>query len=333
MNVERISLSEWGDAIPADGVEVFHTPDVLEVMDAHAAGKLRLFGGYWGQELVGVLPVFVREYPGVTAVLSPPPGLSVSRLGPVLMSKSPKRRKQEELNRTFTEEVLETIGAHDALTLFGMVFSTAYTDPRPYMWTGFDVEPRFTYCLDLRNRDNEEVLSTFTRDLRSEIRKLEDLSLDVKVGGSPEAVRVYDDYRERFAEQGVNFPTPREYTRDLVEALDDRARVYTAESPDGEFLGGITVLYSNDMAYFWQGGMRANYEGLSVNSLLHWRIIEDILTDLALDSIDTYDLGRAAVERLGRYKSKFGPDLVPYYEVRSGKLMEFAKKAYAFITY
>lgn len=333
MKVRRISLSEWSDALPTDGIEVFHTPDVLRIMDDYATGELQLFGGFKGRELVGFLPVFVRDYPGVSVVLSPPPGFSVSRMGPVLMPRSPKRRKREELNRTFTEEVLRAIRADDMLTLFGMVLSTAYTDPRPYMWSGFDVEPRFTYCLDLRNTDEDEVLSNFTRDLRSEIHKFEDVPVDVTVEGPEGAIRVYDDYRERFAEQGANFPTPRAYTRDLVATLDDRARVYTAEGPDGTFLGGITVLYSNTTAYFWQGGMRANYQGLSVNSLLHWRIIRDILSDSALDSIDRYDLGRAAVERLGRYKSKFGPDLVPYYEVKSGKLMLLAKEAYKFITY
>lgn len=333
MNVRRISLTEWSDALPRDGIEVFHTPDVLRIMDDHATGDLQLFGGFKGQELVGFFPVFVRDYLGVSVVLSPPPGFSVSRMGPVVMPRSPKRRKREELNRTFIETVLQAIGADETLTLFGTVLSTAHTDPRPYMWAGFDVKPRFTYCLDLQNTDEDEILSNFTRDLRSEIRKFRDVSIDVTIGGPEHAIRVYDDYRERFAEQGANFPTPREYTRDLVATLDDRARVYTAESPDGTFLGGITILYSNTTAYFWQGGMRANYQGLSVNSLLHWRIIQDILSDSALDPIERYDLGRAAVERLGRYKSKFGPDLVPYYEVKSGTLMILAKEAYKFITY
>lgn len=333
MNVHEVSLSEWEDVLPTAGIEVFHRPEVLRVMDAHATGELRLFVGFRGQEPVGVLPVFLRTVLGVTVVLSPPPGLSVSRLGPVVMAKSPKRRKQENLNHAFTEAVLDAIRADNALTLLGMVFSTEYDDPRPYQREGFDVEPRFTYRLDLGDTDEDEILNGFTRDLRSEIRRLEDTSLEVKVGGAADAIRVYDDYRARFAEQGVEFPTPRAYTRDLVATLGDRARVYTVESPSGEFLGGISVLYSNDTAYFWQGGMRADYEGLSVNSLLHWRIIQDILSSSALGSVDRYDLGRAAVQRLGRYKSKFNPDLVSYYEVRSSKLLLLAKKAYEFVTY
>lgn len=333
MNVRRVTLGEWEDSLPATGTEVFHLPDVLRVVDRHAPGELRLYVGYRGEQPVGFLPAFVRELAGVRAVLSPLPGFSLSRMGPIVSSNSPKQRKRERVNRTFTEELLETLRENGLLTLMAMVFSTEYADPRPYIRDGFDVVPRFTYCLDLRETDAGTVLDGFTRDLRSEIRKLEDTDLDVEIGGAADAVRVYDDYRERFAEQGAEFPTPRAYTRDLVAALGDRARVYTVEHPDGSFLGGISVLYSAETAYFWQGGMRADYDGLSVNSLLHWRIIGDILSDSALDSVERYDLGRAAVERLGRYKSKFNPDLVPYYEVRSSKLLWLAKKAYEFVTY
>ncbi len=333
MNVRRVTLGEWENSLPATGTEVFHSPEVLRVVDEYATGELRLYVGYRGEQPVGFLPAFVRELAGVRAVLSPIPGFSLSRMGPIVASNSPKQRKRERVNRTFTEQLLETLREGSLLTLVAMVFSTEYVDPRPYLRDGFDVVPRFTYALDLRETDAESVLKGFTRDLRSEIRKLEDTDLDVTVGGAADAVRVYDDYCERFAEQGAEFPTPRAYTREIVAALGDRARVYTAASPDGSFLGGVSVLYSGETAYFWQGGMRADYDGLSVNSLLHWRIVEDILTDPELDSIERYDLGRAAVERLGRYKSKFNPELVPYYEVRSSKLLWVAKKLYEFVTY
>ncbi|MFC7137880.1 hypothetical protein ACFQRB_18380 [Halobaculum litoreum] len=46
-------------------------------------------------------------------------------------------------------------------------------------------------------------------------------------------------------------------------------------------------------------------------------------------SVDTYDLMGANTERICRYKSKFGADLVPYYTVESeGAGMKAAKTAY-----
>lgn len=328
MEIRELTLDDWRDRLPETGFEVFHTPEALAVVDEYADGDLRLLGGFRGQEPVGLLPVFVREQWSFTFVLSPPPGLSVPQLGPILMSTSPKRRKQEKLNERFTEAVLEAVDADAPRTLFGMVGGPRYADPRPYRWTDLNVEPRFSYALDLDGRSEGDVLDAFTRDLRSEIRKRDDLDVSIERGGPDEAERICGNLKQRHAEQGLTYPTPPEYTGDLVDALGERARVYVARAPDGTFLSGITVLYSNDEAMFWQGGTKANYENVSVNSLLHWKIIEDILTDSALDGIERYDLGNANNRRIARYKSKFDAELRPHYEVKSD-LMAIAKKAYS----
>jgi len=120
---------------------------------------------------------------------------------------------------------------------------------------------------------------------------------------------------------------------DLVTALDGRCRVYVARDGDGEYLTGLIVLYSNDAAYYWEGGSRATYDDVSVNSLLHWAIIRDIVDDAALESVDRYDLVGANTRRLCRYKAKFSPSLVPYYIVESdSKAMDVAKTAYSWLS-
>lgn len=328
MEIRDLTLDEYATLLPEAGVDVFHASEALAVLDEYAQGELRLLGGFRGQEAVGLCPVFIREQWSLRFVMSPPPGLSVPSLGPVLMPSSPKRRKQEKLNDRFAEGILEAVDAGAHTTLFGMGSSPEYTDPRPYLWAGLNVSPRFGYELDLTDRESDEILDSFTRDLRSEIRKREELDITLEIEGSTEAERVCRDLKRRHAEQGLTYPTPPAFSGDLVEALDDRARVYVARDPDGTFLSGIIALYSNDKAMFWQGGTKANYENVSVNSLLHWRIIEDILTEPTLESVDRYDLGAVNNRRIGRYKSKFNPDLTPYYEVKSD-LMVLAKKAYS----
>ena len=59
---------------------------------------------------------------------------------------------------------------------------------------------------------------------------------------------------------------------------------------------------------------------MSPNNLLHWRVIEDILTDPELESIDAYDLYTANNERLVDYKSRFGESLTGYYVVESNSV-------------
>lgn len=332
MRIERLTFSEWGDTLPATGFEWAHMPETLRVLADHIRGELQLYGGFNGQQPIGLFPVVVREW-FATAVVSPPPGFGIPRMGPILMPTSPKQRKQEMVNRKFTEAILDRVSAHDPLTLFGISSSTEYADPRPYSWADFDVETLFTYRIDLSSTTREKVRQSFSRNSRRGIRDAKNEGYTVSLQGIEGARDVYDAHENRRNNQGNDYPVPWEYTRDLVTALGDNARVYVAETADGEFISGVTVVYSNDEAYAFQGGTRTEQQAVSANALLHWSVIEDILTDPALASVKRYDLGNANIASLAQYKSKYNAELTPHYLVKSGKLMDLAQKAYELTVY
>ena len=351
MRVERIGLAEWESALPDTGTEVFHRPEALEVLDRHFDGELIPLAGYKGDRVVGLFPAFVTERAVGRAVLSPPPGMAVPRLGPVLNPASPKRRKRERLNREFTTAVLDAVhpnqtvgdalasigingvpepfdGVSTTATLFRVVCNAAYGDPRPFAWDDFTLEPQFTYRLALDGREADDLLDGFSRSLRREIRSGEELDVAVHREGVDGLRAVYEHTRRRYEEQDEALGLGWKYVHDLWTALDERARVYVAREND-IYRGGIVVLYSDDTAYFWLGGNRVDVDGVSVNSVLHWRIIRDLIEDPPNESIDGYDLVGANTERISRYKAKFGADLVPYYVIESnGVGISVAKRAY-----
>lgn len=333
MRVEQVDFEAWERALPDDGFEVFHLPAALRVLADHTDADLQLYAGYKGDQPVALLPVFVSQPPVGTVVQSPTPSMGVPRLGPVLMPNSPKKRKREKLNRKFTEAVAEEFAVDSPLTLLRLVCNTAYTDPRPYSWLDMRTETLFTYCLDVGDSDLDSIRSAFSSSLRRDIRDAEDLPVTIEREGIDGVREIHQDTMDRFAEQGETDGRTWPYVRDLAEALDERCQAYVARGPDGEYIGGITVLYSNDMAYFWQGGTKSTYEGTSVNSLVHWRIIEDIAAGDPVESVDQYDLMGANTERLCRYKSKFGAELVPYYLIETeSKSMDVAKRAYQLVS-
>lgn len=334
MRLEELSVDEWRSVLPDSGFGVFHTPEALSVLADHASGDLRLFGAYKGQRPVALLPLFVRERSVGTAVLSPPPGMAVPQLGPVVMPASPKSRKREQLNGKFVSAVLEAVGTDGSRTLFRQVCDIGYADPRPFAWADFELTPKFTYVLDLADTTPEERLRAASKSLRREVNEAREAPITVEVAPTATAARrVFEDTCERYREQGREFALEWPYVRDLTRALDerDRCRVYVARDDDGTYLGGVTVLYSNDRGYFWQGGTRSAATA-SVNSLLHWRIIEDIANDPPRESVTAYDLMGANTKRLCQYKAKFGADLRPYYVIESsGTGMSLAKKAYGLV--
>jgi hypothetical protein len=329
MEIRQIGLGQWRDALPNTGVELFHVPAALGVLDDHTSATLRLYAGYKGDQVVGLCPVFLADKAVGRAVLSPPPSLGVPRLGPLVMPTSPKRRKQEAVTTEFVEALVEDLDVTAARTLFRVECPLDYPDPRPFAWSGLDVDPTFTYVIDLDSRSPDGVLADCSSSLRREIRSGADLDVEIEIEGQAAAGRIYEDVVSHFASQGESHPFSRAYFDDLLAALDEQCRIYVARTPAGEYLGGIVVLYSTDLATFWHGGVRAEYESISVNSLLHWRIIRDVLEDDALAEISGYDLFGANTRRLCRYKSKFSGDLVPYFTVESaGPEMTLAKTAY-----
>ncbi len=327
MRIERLELSEWGDVLPEAGFEVFHTPEALGVIDEHTPGELHLLGGFKGQEPVGLFPLHVRSKLGGRLLTSPPLGVGVGRLGPVVMPTSPKQRKKEATNDQFIRAALEEMEL-DGRTLVRLSCSPDYGDPRPFKWNGFDITPAFTYRIDTDGKDKEQLLRSFSRDLRNDIRKREEVDVSVRTGGMSDLKRTYDSLKERYNDQEHRLPLKWEFVRDLFDALGDRARVYVAESADGAFISGMLILYSNDTAYFWKGGAKTR-RTVSPNSILHWHVLEDILTDPELESVEQYDLYTANNERLTKYKSKFGGDPSVYYVIESGgAAMTVAKGVY-----
>jgi len=334
MEIRQLSLAEWGDALPDSGFEVFHTPAALSVLADHSNGELRLYGGFKGEQPVGLFPVVVQDRAVGRATLSPPPGFAVPRLGPLVMPVSPKRRKREQVNGRFAERVLAELDVDASTTLFRTVCPTSYPDPRPFVWSDLSLDTSFTYHLDV-DEDPDAMLSAFSKSLRREIRDGLDLDVTVAVDGEDAVRQVFEQTRARYEEQDRGFTLEWSYVSDLARALaaDDRCRTYVVQTADGDFLSGMIVLYSNDAAYYWLGGARTVHEGTSVNSLLHWRVIRDIADGDPRESVDTYDLMGANTERLCRYKSKFGADLAPYYALESsGPGMTAAKTAYRLVS-
>ncbi|WP_435346428.1 GNAT family N-acetyltransferase [Haloarchaeobius sp. HRN-SO-5] len=332
MDIEQVDLAEWEDALPSSGFEVFHTPEALSVLDDHVDGELQLYVGYKGQQAVGLVPVFVTERIVGRTVTSPPPAMSVPKLGPIVTPLSPKQRKREKVNRTFARAVREELDLDERTTLFRFVCPPEYGDPRPYVWDDDDVTVSFTYHLDLSDRSADDALGDASKSLRRSIRDARELDVSVSVEGVEAARAVYEQTRDRYDEQDRGFTLTWPYVRDLVTELGERARTYVVRSPDGELLSGIVALFSNDEALYWLGGTRGDYDGTSVNALVHWAIVEDVVDGDPFDSLTAYDLMGADTERLSKYKSKFGAELVPYYVVESGgQPMGLAKQVYQFV--
>lgn len=312
--VHEVTSAEWDEAVSRSPQgTVFHLSAALDVLAEHAGATLHRLAAFKGQELRGIVPLFELDRGPLTTVFSPPPKLGVPYLGPAMVNcEKLKRRKHERTNRALVEGTLDWLRNECAPSYIHLETTPAYTDLRPFTWNDFSVRPRYTYELDL-TAGADGVLASFHRDLRSNITRHEASDYDVFEGGDEAIEFVVEQVRERFAAQGESYALEPSYVTDLYRALGpDRFRPYVG-SCDGEWLGGVIVPSFDGQIRYWQGGGKPSTD-LPINDLIHWQVIRD-----AIDrGMVAYDLTGANRPRIARYKAKFNPALVPYYEVEWG---------------
>ena len=322
---DKSDLEKWDDYVSRSSMgTLFHTDPVLAILEEQSGARLHRLVGKKGQEVRGLLPLFeIRKGP-VRTLFSPPPQLGVPNLGPILVNHEKlKQRKRERTNRRFVENALEWVEDEIDPKFVRIESVTGYDDTRPFLWNDFDVTPRHTYELDLSGGE-QQVFDSFKGNLRSDIRRHEDVDYRIREGGEDAIRFTLQQVRNRYEEQGKEYDIHPEYVLDLYRRLPDGAVRPYVGSVDGERLGGIMVLEYGSQCYYWQGGGKPD-ASIPINDLIQWRIITD-----AIDrGIETYDLTGANTQRISRYKSKFNPDLVPYYALERGtRTMNIASEVY-----
>lgn len=289
----------------------FHRLDALSTLDDHVDADLHLLLGLNGAEPVGALPVFVSRSGVSTAVRSPPRLLKSLPLGPALANLGKvKPRKAERYRAEFVEGALELIDDLFDPDAVHLRTDTRFDDVRPFRWNGLDAAPYYTYEVDLRP-GADTVIEGFSGDARSNVRNTDPDRYEIRTGDAGDAAFVIDQVRRRHDEQDAEYRLFPSFVTDLYERLpDDWMRVYVCEV-DGERATGMVTLEHGDRTYRWQGGVRTDVD-VPTSDLLDWHIMQS-----AMDrDVEYYDLVGANLRRLSQYKSKFGPELRTYYNVR-----------------
>ena len=301
----------WNDYVSrASHASPFHYHEALELIARLTDTDLRLLVGFKGQEPMGLLPLFEGSKGPMRTVISPPYGPEVFYLGHVMLhSDGVKERRRERTNRRFVDGCVEWIQTRLEPDLINVRTLDRETDLRPFRDRDFDIDPYYTYVVELGDSPDDLVMN-FSRDARSNVRNADESRYEIGIEGKTACRRINRAVTRRFEEQGMEYPVTEAFTADLYDRLPEgTVRPYVCRV-DGEFAGGVVALAHGDTVYRWMGGTKTGGD-LPVNDLLDWRIMVD-----AIERGEArYDLVGANSSRLSRYKSKFGGDLSAYHRV------------------
>lgn len=284
----------------------FHRHEALEVIACESDTRLHLLVGFKGQEPVGLLPLFEKRkgpLKSLQYVMSPPTMIQVPYLGPLLLTDGQlKQRKAESWHREFIGNCTDWIEAHFDLDYVDIRTQDRYGDVRPFIWNDFDVEPMYTYVLDI-TPDEDELLDKFSSDARSNIRGADEDDYTVEEGDEQSIRRIIEQVQNRIecVDEDYHGIDP-QFGVDLYRAMPEGSvRPYEIEVA-GEYASGGITLESHDTVYRWQGFPKSSAD-FPVNDVLDWFVIRRA----AERGRTRYDFVGAMRPRLCSYKAKFGP--------------------------
>ncbi len=291
---------------------VFHTTKWLGVVDAIRPGTLRFLRVMHGRETIGILPhTHLRRGP-FRLVFSPPPGLGMQYLGPLIPGWTEMKQGKREQRLTMIAEAL-VVHLRETRNQYCQIrWAPGMEDARAFQWNGFEALPRYIYVLPLS--DEASVWESLGGNVRSSIRRHAD---DIPVvRGSPEDWPIFEQRLERrYSEQGLDRALPRGYLEALRRSLGDALTLLVAHRGD-EWLGAAALILSQGRMILWQGALKGP-AGPSVNDVLVWSAIRHACT---LGSRE-FQLMGANTQRIAEFKAKFNPRLETYLEMRKSTVL------------
>ena len=158
---------------------------------------------YKGTQLVAIYPLFIQKMGMVNVALSPPSRSYMLYLGPVIADyESMKQDKKESTYIRIQQEMDNYIFKTEGCGYARIRSSPGLYDSRPLRWSGYAVEPLYTYRINL-TQGIDRVWEQFDRKLRVEIHKAQREGITVRTGDRNDFEFIHDSLYLRYEKQGL----------------------------------------------------------------------------------------------------------------------------------
>jgi len=309
--LDSSSEKAWDDlVISSSHGTLFHTREWLRLATEQAQAEFLPCMLYKGSQLVAIYPIFIMHQGPVHIALSPPSRAYMLYLGPVIADyESLKQDKKESTYIQIQEEMDRFIFKTKGCGYARIRSSPGLYDSRPLRWSGYTVEPFYTYRIDL-SLGIDGIWERFDRKLRVEINKAVRDGITVRMGNKDDLEYIHDSLYVRYHQQGLRPVNYKKYLHSVYDTFSrDNIKIFVAEY-QGQRVGGTINLCYKDIMYLWVGIPKSDLAGISPNALIQWEAIKWALGH-GLKYYEEMDAGDDP--RLRYFKSKYNPDLVIWF--------------------
>ncbi|WOF16345.1 GNAT family N-acetyltransferase [Methanoplanus sp. FWC-SCC4] len=321
----------WNKAVlDSNHGTIFHTWDWLKIIEEQGKGKLYPLMIYKGSQLTALYPLFIQKKGFVKVAFSPPPGSYLLYLGPVIPGYDDlKQHKKESVLMKIQDEVDKYLFSEIKCKYVRIRSAPGILDARPFKWSGYDIEPVYTYRLDLKKGINC-IWSEFDRKLRVSINHCIKEGVTVRDGDRYDLEYILDSLSRRYREQGYRPSDYMDYINELYNKFyPDNMKIFVA-CYNNQSVGGMISIIYEDLIYMWVGVPKSELKGIYPNDLIQWELIK-WACGKGLNYFEEMDSGDDL--RLVKFKSKFNPEIGIWYNAEkyasnNYKIMKKANEMY-----
>ncbi len=257
--------------------------------------EIEIIGLFQDEHLIGGALLYIERKGPYRRVLIPPFTQYTS-----VLFEEPLSTARIHAHTSPLDQVLSYI--EDRYASLQIALHPSLLDIRPFQWHHWDVLPRYTYQMPLKDR--ERMLRDWSAGTRRLFLKHEE---EFEIVEAPWASReIIELARKSYQRHECPFPADADRLDVAVRHLLDThfARAFVAKR--GETLeAGLIVLHDRKTAYYWIAGSLPG-PGMTV-------LLGSVLPRLYAETMDRFDFVGANTPSIAEFKRRFGPKLRLYF--------------------
>jgi hypothetical protein len=303
---EKVKWDEMVDA--SQYSSAFHRWEWLKLAEKYSGSQLIPIFIKQGTNVIAVYPVFLFSRLGIKIGISPPSNLYIPYLGPVIIGYEDMKQNRREHLLIETQKLLNHyLFQEKKCNIVRIRTSPPLLDSRPLRWCGYSIEPLYTYRIDLR-KGCDEVWNKLDRKLRVTINKQARDGIVVERGEKEDIAYLHAALARRYSEQGISTKEHLQYLQELFTVFaPDHLQIWVARMGE-ERVGGMMTICHHGGCSLWIGIPKS--PNSSGNELVQWEAIRWACNE-GYSWYEEMDAGDNP--RLRHFKSKYNPDLIPWY--------------------
>jgi hypothetical protein len=284
---------------------IFHSSDWLTTCSKLLNKKLKIYGCFENEELVGGCSLYVyksRFFKMASATIDMTP------YGGFVLAQSPSTKVREQ-EQTYNNSIKSLRNAFDNehFDHIQITNSPDFVDIRPFTWNGWDSKIHYAYYFNLEN----EIEKSVSKKVRNTVRKAIKNNITIKKLNN--STVFYELFSMTFTRQKLKPLVTKNFFGKIFDLLDAKqfGEMWIAETPSGEVASAEIVIWDNKRAYRWTAASHTAFKDTGATSLLLYEMFQDLKNR----GFKEINLMAANTPHLAKFISSFNPELVPYYGV------------------